>query len=498
MLAAGVVYLFAAAGCKKGYLDINQNPNNPADVAPELVLPAALNSTAARQVNAFNFVSGWMGQWAVSGSYAPSTSNFTTYKETTDFGGGLWATIYNTLEDYQYVETKSAELAAGLPDKAAYYGFYQGAAKIMKSHDFQQLVDMFGDVPYFNALQGTTNLQPVYDDAQAIYQDLIVQINAGIDLMQAAISADVSLPTGSDIMFKGDFDSWIRFANSLKLRILIRQSEVNEAYAKEEAGKIQGGFLDQDAAVNPGYINSAGKQNPFWSANYNTGGTYINDFWRANQFGLDMYEDYDDPRAHLVYGPTPGNSNVWQGNYIGATDGYVGSASSIFGPGVLKSVGQPAVIMLEAESDFLQAEAALRGWLGGDAEDLYHDGIIASFEYYGVPDAATAATAYYSDPSNDLAYWKSGQTQTFYLNLIIAQKWLAENTVTPLEVWDDYRRLPNLPFNQSIPLTESPYYDVLAVPVRILYVTSEYATNAANVPSQDAQAHHTQKIFWMP
>jgi hypothetical protein len=154
--------------------------------------------------------------------------------------------------------------------------------------------------------------------------------------------------------------------------------------------------------------------------------------------------------------------------------------------------------MLEAESDFLQAEAALRGWLGGDAEDLYHDGIIASFEYYGVPDAATAATAYYSDPSNDLAYWKSGQTQTFYLNLIIAQKWLAENTVTPLEVWDDYRRLPNLPFNQSIPLTESPYYDVLAVPVRILYVTSEYATNAANVPSQDAQAHHTQKIFWMP
>jgi hypothetical protein len=144
MLAAGVVYLFAAAGCKKGYLDINQNPNNPADVAPELVLPAALNSTAARQINSFTFVSGWMGQWAVSGSYAPSTSNFTTYKETTDFGGGLWGNIYNTLEDYQYVETKSADLAATQPDKAAYYGFYQGASKIMKSHDFQQLVDMFG------------------------------------------------------------------------------------------------------------------------------------------------------------------------------------------------------------------------------------------------------------------------------------------------------------------------------------------------------------------
>jgi hypothetical protein len=211
-----------------------------------------------------------------------------------------------------------------------------------------------------------------------------------------------------------------------------------------------------------------------------------------------MYENYDDPRAHLVYGATPGDATVWQGNYIGATDGHVGSASSIFGPGVLKSVGQPAVIMLKAESDFLQAEAALKGWLSGDAEDYFHEGIKASFEYYGVPDADAAAVDYYSDPSHTLAFWKAGQSETFYLNLIIAQKWLAENTVTPFEVWCDYRRLPNLPFNESIPLTESPYYDVLAVPYRILYVTTEYATNGINVPDQDAQAHHTQEIFWMP
>ena len=64
------------------------------------------------------------------------------------------------------------------------------------------------------------------------------------------------------------------------------------------------------------------------------------------------------------------SNTVWQGNYIGATDGHVGSASSIFGPGVLKSVSQPAVIMLKAESDFLQAEAALRGWLSGDPKTI--------------------------------------------------------------------------------------------------------------------------------
>src|ERR1041385_7989883 len=155
--------------------------------------------------------------------------------------------------------------------------------------------------------------------------------------------------------------------------------------------------------------------------------------------------------------------------------------------------------MLEAESDFLQAEAAVRyPGLGWNAEDLYHAGIKASFEFYNVPDADAAAEAYYSDPKITVAYWNDGQTDTYKINLIITQKWAAENTVTPFEVWCDYRRLPNLSINQSIPLSQSPYVDELAVPVRILYPTSEYSTNGDNLPSQDAQAHHTEKIFWMP
>jgi hypothetical protein len=484
LIAAGFIYLFAAMGCKKGYLDINTNPNNPSGVIPELVLPNALNVTAARQINAYTFISGWMGQWAVSGSYAPSTTAFYTYKETTDFGGGLWQNIYNNLEDYEYIETKGAE-----QDKP----FYQGVAKIMKSHEFQQLVDMFGDVPYFNALQGTGNLQPVYDDAQTIYEDLIVQIDSGINYIK--VSAGAGVTATSDIMFQGDVDAWVRFANSLKLRILIRQTEIpgREGYIQSKIDEISGGFLQENADVNPGYSNTSGKQNPFYGFNYNTSGTYINDFWRANQFGIDFYRDNNDPRFMLVYGPTPGDPNVYQGNYIGQTDGYVGSASSIFGPGVIRTVSSPAVIMLEAESDFLQAEAALRGWLAGDPEDYYHQGIEASFNYLGASGAAT----YYNQVGNLAVYWDDSKPFEYKLNLIITQKWAAENTVTPFEIWCDYRRLPYLTFNENIPLSESPYVEG-TVPVRILYPTSEYATNVQNIPAQDAQSHHTQKIFWMP
>jgi hypothetical protein len=125
---------------------------------------------------------------------------------------------------------------------------------------------------------------------------------------------------------------------------------------------------------------------------------------------------------------------------------------------------------------------------------LYHSGIQASFDYLGAGDA----TPYYSQVGNSIAYWDDTKSFDYKLNLIIAQKWAAEDNVTPFETWCDYRRLPNLPFNKSIPLSVSPYTDVAAVPVRILYPTSEFSTNVTNVPDQGDQAHHTDKIFWMP
>lgn len=506
LIITGFIYLVAGTGCKKNFLDINTNPNNPTDIGPELILPAALNNTAGRLIiggvdasgrNGIPGISGWMGQWAVSGSYAVSnTVAFYNYNQTTDYGQNLWDNIYNNLEDYYQVETKAA--AQNKP-------FYVGAAKIMMSHEFQQLVDFFGDVPYTDALQGTNVIQPKYDNAQTIYEDLINQIDSGISDIK--FSQGIGVTSSNDIMFGGDVTSWVQFANTLKLRILIRQTEISgrNGYIQTQINNIKSegtGFLTTDASVRPpdGYINSAGKQNPFWAFNYNTSGTYINDFWRANQFALDFYDANNDPRSHLVYGPTTTDPNTYAGNFLGQQTGaLVGSASSVFGPGVLKSVDQSAVIISAAESYFLQSEAVLRGYLSGNAKDLYHSGITASFEYYGVSDAETAAETYYSQTGKTNVYWDDSKTFDYKLNLIIAQKWCAENTVTPVEEWCDYRRLPNLPFNKSIPLTQSIYaQDPKIVPYRILYPTNEFGTNGPNVPDQAQTAYRTDKIFWMP
>ncbi len=498
VIAIGLLYIISS-GCKKDYLDINDNPNNPDNASPELVLPNALNVTAGRQINTYTFISGWMGQWAISGSYAPSNSNFTTYRQTTDFGNAIWTNIYNNLEDYEY--TRSTAHDQSKP-------FFEGAAMIMKSYEYQQLIDMFGNIPYTQSLQNVDAILPTYDDASSVYEDLVKKIDTGISLIK--VSGGQGASASSDIMFSGDVTSWVQFANTLKLRILMRQSEVKADYVKSAIAVIMqegSGFLNVDANVNPGYQNATGKQNPFWSLNYNTSNTYINDFWRASQFGIDFYNTNDensttyDPRGREVYGATPGDDTLWQGNDLGA-QGFVGGASSIFGPGVLQSVSQPATILTAAESYFLQAEAVARGWLSGDgtAQDLYHQGITESFRYYNVDNYESAAADYYNNTANSKVYWGSGLSLTSELNLIVAQKWAAENTATPFEEWCDYRRLPTLPFNKSIPLSKSTNVDELAVPLRILYPTSEYASNSTNVKAQNqgSDAHHTDKIFWMP
>ncbi len=486
------IILVAGIGCKKDYLDINNNPNTATNTTPELVLPNALNSTAGRQILGYTFISGWMGYWSVSGSYALNTSDFSTYKQTTTFGDGLWIGIYDNLEDYDYIEQQG--IAQNKP-------FYEAAAKIMKAYNFQQLVDMFNDIPYSEALNGTENITPKFDAGQDIYDSLIYNLDLAAGLMARS---DAIADASSDILFEGNTVEWRKFCNSLRLRILMRQSQVTSraAYIQAEIAKIVAegsGFLDTDAGVNPGYLNSEGKQNPFYGSAINPTGTYTEDFWRANQYAINFYQENNDPRLQQVYRPTASDATDYQGNYLGQSTGaFVGSSSSIFGPGVLKSYNQDAIVMSAAESYFLQAEAVLRGWLTGDAGALYQSGVTASFDYLGVPDAATAAATYTAQPGNSEVYWSEGQSFDYKLALIIRQKWAAMNTVTPFEAWCDYRRL-KLP--ADIQLSQSPYVDILQIPYRIKYPSIEYSTNSENVEAvapEGENYHQTSKIWWMP
>ena len=513
LVSIGLV-LSLVAGCKKGYLDVNSNPNSAINTTPELVLPQALTTTAAQQsaVGSVNtVVSCWMGYWAQSGSYASSTTDAASYFQNTGFANGTWTNLYHNLTDYNYIEQTA--VAENKP-------FYAGAAKIMKALVFQQLVDRYGNVPYSDAFKGTSEILPKYDSAQSVYLAFTAQLDSGIMLMQNPLATATGT---SDVMFGGNTTSWIQFANTLKMRILMRQSNViSPSYLSSELASItanKAGFLTTDAAVNPNYANNSGQANPFWgyfvtlSNLRTTGGT--SDLYRANQYSITYLVDHNDTfRLRRIYSPggtdlIPGVNPTldatifpiaaYVGNKLGSGSfGLGGSQASSVGEGLLKSVSQPQVLISAAESYFLQAEAAFRAWPGFTGAGVdFNNGVLASFTYLESNNpkgnAAAEAAALTGQP-DDMSNYSACTTDAQRLACIIRQKWVAMNGISPFEAYSDYRRL-GLP--ADIPTSISIYVDTPpTIPVRFLYPTTEYSLNTANVNAQGTINGHTSKLFW--
>ena len=220
IIGATILFMMGANSCSNSFYDVNNNPNSAIDVPSDLILPAALVSTSTYVNTRFQFLNLWMGYWNWSGNYSISTSD-KNYQFQTSYHNDVWTAMYaGQLNNYQTIDTKAA--AANQP-------FVQGMAKIMKAFCTQYLVDTYNNVPYSDALKGTTSITPKYDDAKTIYEDLIVQLDAGLALLKTAqglLDKGATYNPGSnDIMFKGYVKLWQKFANTVKLRIAFRKSE---------------------------------------------------------------------------------------------------------------------------------------------------------------------------------------------------------------------------------------------------------------------------------
>ena len=493
-LGVFALMFFAMPSCTDKFYDVNTNPNSAVDVPADLILPAALATTGAYVTTQFDYLNLWMGYWNWSGNYSISTSD-KNYQFSNSFRNGTWSSIYSSqVNNYDAADTKAG--AASQP-------LVQGMAKIMKVFAFQYLVDTYGNVPYTDALKGTLSIQPKYDDAQTIYKDFIVQIDAALGLF--AKGDGTYNPTTNDILFKGDISKWQKFANSLKLKILLRQSEVtaNASYITAELAKIKAsgyGFLGagENAGVNPGYLKSSGKLSPFWGT-YGYSETDVNveayQVYRANNYSINFLNTTKDSfRLGYFYAPVGGKGSTFFASFFGANgaDVYPNTQTSGIGKGLLKAYNQDAVIMSSHESLFDQAEAALKGWISGDPKALYQAAVTESFINLGVPNAAASAKIYYSQAATSTS-GVNYDVETNKLALIIGQKWASLNGVNPFEAWCDYRRL-GLPAN--IPISADPSTSTKKIPVRLLYPQSEYSYNASNVAAQGTISQFTTKIFW--
>ncbi len=474
--------------CSKSAFDINSpNPNLPSDVPPNFTLSAAQTASANLVFNGNStFADFWMGYWAPYGEQSPE---ILSYSLTTDTYSNNWDSSYVILENYKFIIDHAA---------APELIYYKAIAKIMEVYHYQRLVDLYNNIPYSEALEAT-NTFPKYDSAESVYKSLVTQLDSAILLINTADLNKVEDPAAYDVVFQGDMQKWTRFSHTLKLRILMRLTQLPDGPAfiqSSLAGLTITDFLGagEDAGVNPGYSNStAAQQNPLWrNVGYTTDGSPSGgyQFTRANSYAVNFYLATNDPRVEQFYAPN--SDGIYKGRAFGSSDvGQGGNNISGFGSAFLKSPTQSAYILPAFESLFIESEAAERGYISADAAALFKTAVTESFRLVGVPDYENAALTYFSQANAKVNIDISPDK----INTIIAQKWAALNGFDPVESYSDWRRLsiPN-----DLPVSVYPGTTASHIPYRLLYPSSEYHYNANNTNAQGTINQFTSTIFWMP
>ena len=488
IIFAATFISFVITGCSKDYLNVNENPNIATDqnITAELLFPQAANAAGSLQ-RGFAFLDHWMGYVSPNGDYARDQTE-TSYNIDFTFSNAGWFGYYNVLFDLHLAKTKA--LVEGGDTAIA------AASMILSAELFQDLVDMFGDIPYSQAFNNDNYQHPVFDKAQDVYKDLLASLDTAVEYMSAP--APISFAS-VDIAFHGDQTEWIKAANTIRLRLLLRQSEVLDAKPSDELNKIQqtGGVLGpgESLSVNPGYVNELNKQSPIYSViGYTPEGTKATAVDAANAYIINILQLSNDPRISRFFLTANGS---YVGNVYGDEPGNMNSGvnTSYFGPGIAGSAAQDQWIIPSFESMFLQAEAVARGWLPGDAKAAYQNAVTESFVWLGVPDADAAASQYLSNA--DIANWdNAGSSVQSQVDFIVYQKYIAMCVIDPLEAWCDERRLHFLPDNDYISANPSRISNTL--PLRLLYPQTEYTTNPQNVQAEGDINQFTSKIFWQP
>jgi len=420
-------FLFSSAGCKK-LLDVNTDPNNALDAPVEVLLPSAETGLTFAVGNTLTINGGiWSQYWTQSPTssqyksldqYAPAQGDF----------GNVWFNIeVDALENFQKVIDKG---------NATNKKQYVAIAMLLKAYAFQLSTDLWGDVPFSEALQGdatTQILNPKYDSQSDIYNGLVKLVDDATKL----INPDEPVPGNDDLIYQGDMEKWLRFANTLKLRIGLRLAKKDAARAATIVKSLAGAdFIQPGEPALQNFNSTGGQQNPLYGA---IAGTVLNTTQNlvASSTAVDFFNVNNDPRLFAFYDP------INTGNVVGIPQGSFNapptttvsppSAATSGNAKDANSALAPVKLMTDYEASFLQAEAVVRGWLSGDAEELYNAGITYSFDAYHVDGAAD----YMAQPA--IAFPAGGSAEE-KIKAIITQKWAAMCGNQTIEAWSEWRR----------------------------------------------------------
>lgn len=364
-------------------------------------------------------------------------------------------------------------------------------ADIVKVEGMHRVTDTYGPIPYCHFGQGSLNVP--YDRQSDVYKQMLAELDSAIDVLTPYAEAGATLLKKFDFVYDGDVRAWVKFANTLRLRLALRI-----VYADPELAKAEG---EKSAANSIGFIEAASERAQllhnklsYFHPNYDIAYNFNAGEIRMSA-SMDSYMNgYSDPRLAAYFKPAA-TDNAYHGVRLGVHNvdptKYAGDRISNLN---VDKTTTPIVWMTAAESFFLRAEAAIRGWdMGGTAQDFYNNGIRASFEENGVSGAdsylrnTTRRPARYVDRTGDsnshaamstitVAWDESADFET-KLEKIITQKWIAMYPDGP-EGWAEYRRTG---YPRLFPVVNNDSNGAIDTDIQVRrcpFPTSEYRTNA--------------------
>lgn len=507
------IWLLGSVSCTDNYLDINSNPYQPGDLtADDYALGSAMNSLAggviSPDVNTAQFTELLMGG-PLAGYFAPANNGWehtvANYNPTDDWTNVLLKSdkvipvIYTNLG---IIKTASEQTGSPVP---------LAVATIIKVAAMHRITDTYGPIPY-SKIGTDGGINTPYDSVRDIYARFFEELDEAIGTLNE--NSEYKLVSTADYVYSGDIKKWIKFANSLKLRLAIRLANTDFVTADGKTPRQ----LAEEAVTDEGGLITTNEENAAWhyfgsvqnslyvAANYNRESKHSDDGMDCITTGdshaaadiICYMNGYRDPRRAMYF-----TESEWPGyDYVGLRHGiYIPEHSTIghrySGPNF--QAADAVQWMNAAEVAFLRAEgAAVYGYnMGGTAEAFYEEGVRLSFAQWGVEGADSylsqedALPETYVDPSRSNPYngqlsnlsvkWVDGSKEEMQERILI-QKWIA---IYPLglEAWCDIRRTG---YPHLIPASQ--YGNMSGGEVdsergarRMRYPSDEYVSNAENV-----------------
>jgi len=467
ILGASILLL----SCKKDFEEINTNPNAPTEIEPQFLLRKVIYDYG-EQLSYEGFVAGnLLGQYTTAVDFNLFDRHSLSEPQ---YGGNPWPIIYTNLRDNETILNLAGTSA---PSKV-----YEGPARIMKAYMTMALTDIYGDVPYTQAFKGSdASVTPDYDNQELIYTGP----NGILDNLDKAIAAinayNGTFSLQGDILFNGDLSAWVKFANSLKIKALMRISDKMDVAAEIQAIVSTNNFM-QSNADNAVFSFTDGQPNAFRMAVLREGDFNL---FNMSQTIEEIFAQTNDTRVATYFRPTTANTTVYNGILNGRDASGAISQDTISRCGTIfrETTGQLEANFLTAwETQFFLAEAAQKGMISGSAQTYYESGVTLCFEYW----KTTIPTDFLT--TSPAAYGTGNP-----LEQIITQKWIG-NMINGYEGWIEYRRT-GFPVLKTI--AASLNGDV--IPVRMPYPSDEQALNGSNYAAAAAKTSGNSvnaKVWW--